>query len=326
VTSASDSLLRLLRWGPPIVAALGTAALWLLVDRWWVALPLGYGPRWPWLVLPLLPLLAGGGWRRWLPATILTTGIVLWGLLGFRLGALSRPPAGGSGIRLVTANVAVKPDALRQLLDAAVTWSADLVVAVECPARDAPSQPGYQLAARGELCVWSRSEGPPVITDAPRDVDAIGWSGTIALVSLPGSGLASIGVVHLRSVRNELSEFLNLSAVLSRRDSLEARHSKRIAGSRHASDWFRSRAEIPELVVGDFNLVVESPRFRADWHWWQDAFESIGSGTGHTWSSRWYGLRIDHVLSREPWRPTSIRRGPLTSSDHRALFVELVRR
>lgn len=316
------------RWGPPLVAAVAVLLLWFLVDRWWPLLPLGYGPRWPWLALPVVPLLAGGRWTQRLPPALATLALVLWGLLGFRLPAWPiRPPQDDAlRLRLVSFNAAVQGPAIERLLDAARDWDADLVVVVECPTRRVEPRPGYQLVAAGELCVWSRlGAAPPEIRHAPRDPAVIGWSGTIATVTLPGRGLAPIGVVHLRSVRNELSQFLDLSELLGKADSMEARRSKRIAGSRHARRWFDGLAVRPELVVGDFNLVVESPRFRGDWGAWRDAFEAIGLGTGHTWHSRWYGLRIDHVLHDAAWRPTSFRIAPPMGSDHRALLVELER-
>lgn len=317
------------RWGPPILAGCAALILWFLVDRWWPLLPLGYGPRWPWLALPIVPLLAGGRWRQRLPPALATLVIVLWGLLGFRLPIWPAPPPWGDPmpLRVVSFNAAVREAAVEQVLDAAREWDADLVVVVECPVRRAGERPTYRLAAAGELCVWSRlGTAPPEIRAASRDPAVIGWSGTIATVTLPGSGLAPIGVVHLRSVRNELSQFLDLSELLGKADSMEARRSKRIAGSRYAREWFDGLAVRPELVMGDFNLVVESARFRSDWGAWSDAFEAIGFGTGHTWHSRWYGLRIDHVLHDAAWRPTTFRIAPPMGSDHRALLVELERR
>lgn len=323
----SSSLTATVRWAPPLVAAGAALVLWGLVDRWWFLLPLGYGPRWPWLALPLVPLLAGGRWAPRLLAAAATLVIVLWGLLGFRL---PQPGTGettaGPRLRVVTFNAGVHETAVERVLDAALEWQADLIVVVECPTRRVGPREGYLMASSGELCVWSRADIAPMITQAPRDPATIGWSGTIATVTLPGSGLDPVGVVHLRSVRNELSQFLDLSELLGKADSMEARRSKRIAGSRHASAWLRALPQPPGLVVGDFNLVVESPRFRSDWGTWQDAFEAIGFGTGHTWQSRWYGLRIDHVLHDERWRPVRFAFGPATGSDHRALMVELQQR
>jgi hypothetical protein len=161
---------------------------------------------------------------------------------------------------------------------------------------------------------------------APRDFGTIGWSGSIAFVEWPGGVMPSIGVLHLRSVRNELTEFLDLSAVVGQADSMESRRSKRLAGSIYASEWYRSLPTPPGVILGDFNLIPESPRFRIDWGDWIDAWESEGIGRGTTWKSRWFSLRIDRLIHSDRWRTRSVRVGEDVGSDHRALYVELERR
>lgn len=319
---------RALGWGALLTACLATATLWLAVDRLWWLLPLGYGPRWPWLALVAIALLTGGSWPRRLALTGLTALVVGWGLLGLRL-----PPIGGAeaprdtAIRVVMLNAAVREGAVREVLALARDWDADLIAVVECPR---PSRglevPGYRSASAREVCTWSRLDGEPEVLIAPSDPGRIGWSGTIAVWRHRGGNVPDIGVVHLRSVRNELSRFLDLSELPGQADSMAARHAKRIEGSRYASAWLLGREPRPAIVVGDFNLVVESPRFRADWGHWRDAFDAVGRGTGATWRSRWYGLRIDHVLSDARWRATTARVGPHVGSDHRPVLVELVPR
>lgn len=322
------SLGAILRWGPLGVAILASLALWLVVDHWWPLLPLGYGPRWPWLGLPLVPLCSGGPWRRRVLAALATLALVGYALLGirFHLPGTAEAPRDRS-LRIVSLNAATRLRAVEAVLPLALAREADVLVVVECPQPAARlSLDGYRQVAAGEVCVWSRLGGAPRLESAPRDPQVIGWSGTIARLELPGSAIGPIGIVHLRSVRNELEEFLDLSELLGKADSMEARRSKRIAGSRHASGWFGAMQPRPALVVGDFNLVVESSRFRADWGGWRDTFEEVGRGTGYTWRSRWYGLRIDHVLHDGTWRTLQHEVGPDLGSDHRPLIVTLARR
>ncbi len=301
--------------------------LWIGVDRWWPLLPLGYGPRWPWLVLPLVPLCSGGAWGRRVLSGLATLAIAGYGLVGVRYHRVPADPAPDGALRVISLNAATRRAPVEAVLRLAHARDADLLVVVECPQPAARlSLDGYQQVAAGEVCVWSRLGGPPRLESAPRDPRVIGWSGTIARLDLPGSEIGPVGIVHLRSVRNELEEFLDLSELMGQADSMEARRSKRIAGSRHASGWFRAMVARPALVVGDFNLVVESSRFRADWGAWRDTFEEVGRGTGYTWHSRWYGLRIDHVLHDDGWRTLQHEVGPDLGSDHRPLIVTLARR
>lgn len=301
--------------------------LWIGVDRWWPLLPLGYGPRWPWLALPIVPLLSGARWSRRASATLATLALVAYALVGVRYHRADAEAPPDTVLRVISLNAATRLAPVQAVLRLALAHDADLLVVVECPRPAARlSLDGYQQVAAGEVCVWSRLGGSPRLISAPRDPRVIGWSGTIARLDLPGSEIGPVGIVHLRSVRNELEEFLDLSELMGQADSMEARRSKRIAGSRHASDWFRSMEPRPALVVGDFNLVVESSRFRADWGAWRDTFEEVGRGTGYTWHSRWYGLRIDHVLHDDAWQTVRHEVGPDLGSDHRPLIVTLVRR
>ncbi len=316
-----------MRWGPLVVAIAATLLLWLVVDRWWPLLPLGYGPRWPWLALPLVPLLAGGRWRQRLLAAGATAVVVGWALVGVRLHLPPARAGRAATLRVIAFNAATRLPAVEALLQMARRADPDLVVVVECPrAAGRLTLTGFRQTAAGEVCVWSRRGGDPVLESAPRDPAVIGWSGTIARLDLPGADVGPIGVVHLRSVRNELEQFRDLSALFGEADSMEARRSKRIAGSRQASAWFSTMAPRPTIILGDFNLVVESSRFRADWGNWQDAFEEIGAGTGYTWHSRWYGLRIDHLLHDRDWRTIGFEVGPDLGSDHRPIIVTLARR
>lgn len=324
-----STLASLICWLPPVLLLGVAGAMWLLVDRWWLAVPLGYGPRWPWLVLVPLPLLAAAPWRRRLTASGVSLLVVSWGILGWRAPLPWRATGNDSSavFRVVSFNAALKRDAIAALLEDADNWGADLLVVVECP-RAEPRSVGsttWRDARAGEVCVWSRSQQSPQIELARKPTREIGWSGSIATVTIPGTLVGPVGVVHLRSVRNELTEFLDVSEVREQADELSAHHDKRIRGSVWASEWFRSLEEVPSIVLGDFNLVPESVRLREDWGHWNDAWEQAGLGTGYTWYSRWSALRIDRVIHDRGWITRSVRVGADIGSDHRPVLVELVR-
>ena len=77
------------------------------------------------------------------------------------------------------------------------------------------------------------------------------------------------------------------------------------------------------LVVGDFNLPADSPIFRLCWFGWEDGFSRSGFGLGHTKFTRWFGARIDHILTGPGSRVRQCRVGPDVGSDHRAVLAEL---
>jgi endonuclease/exonuclease/phosphatase (EEP) superfamily protein YafD len=92
----------------------------------------------------------------------------------------------------------------------------------------------------------------------------------------------------------DLSRVAELEAVVRLRANESAKVSRWIAG-------FSG----PKIVMGDFNMPIESRIWRRDWADLADSFSAAGCGFGFTkisekrgWS---YGARIDHVLSSPPW-------------------------
>jgi endonuclease/exonuclease/phosphatase (EEP) superfamily protein YafD len=311
---------------PLLLALLAVAAQRLLVDRWWLALPLGYGPRWIWWPLVLLPFVAWRAtWRARLTMAATIAAVVGFLLVGFEIPTLRSAAAEASPrqLRVMTFNAAVSRAAARTAALQGAGANADVILVVECSLkRDEGALPGYHAYKSGEVCLWTQEPIDANLENAPRNPRTIGWSGTIARVTVTIRGEpVTIGIVHLRSVRDELTEFLDMSGLANQRETMSARHQKRVAGSEFASQWLAES----DIVMGDFNLVVEGTAYRRDWHNWHNAFDRLGWGTGYTWFSNWYGLRIDHVLYHPGrWIATAITVGENIGSDHRPVLVDLV--
>jgi endonuclease/exonuclease/phosphatase (EEP) superfamily protein YafD len=79
----------------------------------------------------------------------------------------------------------------------------------------------------------------------------------------------------------------------------------------------------PVIVAGDFNMPVDSALYQRYWSSWQNAFSIAGLGYGHTKYTRFFGIRIDHVLAGREWQVLSARIGPDLGGDHRPLLVDL---
>lgn len=83
-------------------------------------------------------------------------------------------------------------------------------------------------------------------------------------------------------------------------------------------------AGVRRIVVGDFNMPVESRIFRDHWADLANAFSAAGIGFGAT---RYAGLiraRIDHVLVDESWTVRAARAVDAMSLDHAAVVADLV--
>jgi endonuclease/exonuclease/phosphatase (EEP) superfamily protein YafD len=75
-------------------------------------------------------------------------------------------------------------------------------------------------------------------------------------------------------------------------------------------------------VAGDFNMPIESAIYRRDWADFHNAFSEAGFGWGWTKWTRLFGVRIDHVLSRDGLVCTRAWIGGKTGSDHRPLVAD----
>ena len=77
------------------------------------------------------------------------------------------------------------------------------------------------------------------------------------------------------------------------------------------------------IVAGDFNMPEESAIYRRFWSGYANAFSEAGVGLGHTKATRWFGARIDHLLTNNLLEPVACWVGPSVGGDHRPLVAEL---
>jgi endonuclease/exonuclease/phosphatase (EEP) superfamily protein YafD len=79
----------------------------------------------------------------------------------------------------------------------------------------------------------------------------------------------------------------------------------------------------PVVVMGDFNVPVESAFYRDYWSSLQNAFCEAGTGFGYTKHTRLHGVRIDHVLADETWQVCAASVEDGFGGDHRPVIAEL---
>ena len=68
---------------------------------------------------------------------------------------------------------------------------------------------------------------------------------------------------------------------------------------------------------------VDSAIYRRDWPRFQNAFSQAGWGLWGSKMTRWFCVRIDHVLASNDWRVVRAWLGPRIHSDHRPLIADL---
>jgi len=314
-----------------VVVAGAWIFLRLFADRWWPALPLLYGPRYLFGALLLTPLLAhrSGSRRRTIGA--LAVAVLAFGLLlDFRVpwrALVSSTEQGALPIRVLTWNV----QGGGGNIDEKITWflgqHADIITIVECASgiRAALAQiPGYTLRTSYSVCLLTPHEVVEWDNRDPSEFWVRGGSGGITRGILRIEGRELIyGGVHLQTPRDALQDLASGGVTYFPASARQSQASRR-EESTAARAWIDPPTEQrPVIVMGDFNLPVESAIYHDIWGDLTNVFGVGGFGVGWTKRTRLLGVRIDHVLVGRGFGVGRVRLGPALGSDHRALIADL---
>jgi vancomycin resistance protein VanJ len=312
-------MIRFLAIGYLITLVAVVAGLRLGGERWWLAtvalyLPrIGFGFPLPFVVAGLL----GTRSYRLLPTQIACAVIVLFPLMGLRLGGPQAPTPGAWRFRVFTANVGKGAGGIAQIVARARSANPDLIVLEEVA--DAPfgierlraGFAGYVLWSSGQFAVASRfpiedAELPPPLPLGDRLVSR----NYARLRLLTPAGPIRLYAVHPISPHGAFDELRDdrpgtgftdqilTARVLDPQASaiVQENTARRVSQVRALADDARQSPE-PVLIAGDTNLPGLSwalATLLGDYH---DAFAEAGRGFGYTypaWHRRW--LRIDRIL------------------------------
>ncbi len=298
-------------------------------DSWWPGTLLLYGPRWP-MALPLL-ILAPLSWewgRKALIPCLIAMLILLFPVTGINvpIAALTQTvPAENAKLRIVSFNANMGKikmpvwDAFLKQIEP------DIVVCQEWPVgsvRPDEWKTGWHIQEHlGNLLVASR--WPIARTELLREneLQIRGHAGWYDL-NTPLGGL-SLADVHLPTPRGEGELEEALRGKWHKFSSLDLLSERRLHASRYVREWL-GKFPGPALIVGDFNLPVDSSIYGQVWNNYHDAFSQAGWGWGYTKWTNWYGIRIDHILYEKAWACTKCWVGPNIGSDHLPLVADLV--
>jgi vancomycin resistance protein VanJ len=310
--------------------ALSIVALWMWMvrdgDRGWLATLFVFGPRWICaLPLPVLTVLAAIGRRQLLWPLAATAAIIVFPILGLEVHFAAR--AGDRhDLRVMTCNVdqdAFRPISLALRIE---EEHADIVAVQEVRTAgrfDWP--PGWYVVAHDEFMLASRF--PIMERDhISRPTNAFELAGICYVVKLPNREIQVFNL-HLETPRPGLEAVLSekTGIDISQVPLLEEVVAMRAIESARAAKWI-AQFPGPKIVLGDFNMPVESVIFRGDWSGMLDAFSTVGRGFGFTKISEvrgWtYGTRIDHVLFEAPLRCVRCWVVSDVGSDHLPLLAD----
>lgn len=320
-------LARLLSWTTwlYLAAMIATAVLlWTLADAWWPATVFAFGPRWIVLApLPVLVVAALISRRRLLIPLTIAALIALGPVMGFNIPWRSwfaaKSSSGSTPITLVSCNIGGGTDMAR--LDQYLREiNPDIIALQETSGIDtlpAGIASDRYFARYGGLLVASRYE--IVHVEKLTSPKLAKWRAPALRCDLqtPG-GIVSFFCVHLETPRSGLED---IAARWWRgADSLIANTAYRRIESELTSQ-FVAAAPGPVIIAGDFNMPAESQIFQDYWADYQNAFTTAGLGFGYSKFTRYFGVRIDHVLASLEIAPLSIDLANERTGDHAPLRI-----
>jgi endonuclease/exonuclease/phosphatase family metal-dependent hydrolase len=268
-------------------------------------------------------------WRRQALVPIGLAALVVVGpVMG---GTLSTPPLrhAKEPLRVLTFNVEGGPVVSRRLKELLAATRPDIAGFQECGPTMQEALAGLEgwaaVDTAGSTCFLSRYplRAPPVRM-ARRDFQAAGGSAAVARYEVMAPlGTVTVFVLHLETPRHGVQYLLTDPA--NAPPLIEANNILRDTESRAVRRWIDSSAT-PRMVLGDFNLPVESAIWQRYWGDLTDAFSAAGNGWGFTKRNGWIEVRIDHVLLDRQLKAVGAHVGDDWGSDHLPFITEVVRR
>ena len=300
-------------------------------DRTWWGTALIYTGRWPWLlpIAAVAPLALA--WRRSALVPLALAALIVMGpVMG---GTLSTAPL------LAPGQVAPGPHLQCRGRSRGVAC-----VSASCSTPRVPTSPGFQecgppmhealgrlegwavIDTTGAVCFLSRYplRAPPAI-DAGAELPRRRWIGVGSAlrghVADRHGDACSCCTWRRRDMACSTSSPIPSNAPRL----IDANNLLRETESRVVRRWVDSTAGA-RIVIGDFNLPVESIIWQQYWSSLDDSFNAAGNGWGFTKLNGWIRVRIDHVLLDDQLKAVGAHVGADWGSDHLPYMAEVQRK
>lgn len=319
------------------------AIVWLLLrfgaDRWWLGTAVMIGPRW--LLVPvgcvIVPLVAVLRPRLLAPLPLAAL-VVAFGIMDV---CIPRPWAGADPSDLSRSVCVITCDVQRGRCD----WTrlqklidelAPDLVALQNSTPDQLTRlpPGWQHVSIGNQAIAS----PFPVHDTQvwtRDPSPGNPSSVVAVYAVVDTLAGPVGVCNVNLRPDQQIGLVQLAAIEGQDDADEANARQRLRedsqrrrrDSEQILQWLRQIPQV-DVVLGDFDMPVESSVYCRCWKSYTNAFSRVGWGLGRT---RWatfgrirYGIRSDHIFTSDGWAPAECKIGPDIGSDRVPLVARIV--
>jgi endonuclease/exonuclease/phosphatase (EEP) superfamily protein YafD len=301
--------------------------LWAGSDQHWLATLFVFGPRWA-VALPLVVLIPWAllvrSWRA-LGALIVAALVVAGPITGGTVSPQTWWQDETAGrIRVLTCNVDGPALNARAMAALIAESKPDIVFFQEAgsPQCDGLFPEGWNVCiGPGGLRLASRFQ---IVGNDTLRAKELGLPGSVRRYTLETSaGELTVVNFHLPTPRDGFEMIVHGSSkgIGVIRDQIAMRD----RASAVTKQWLGEMGSAV-IAAGDFNMPMESAIYRRHWSDLGNSFSEAGWGWGFTKQTRWFGVRIDHVLHGSAWQCRKAWVGPDVGSDHRPMIVDLLPR
>jgi exonuclease III len=177
---------------------------------------------------------------------------------------------------------------------------------------------GWDLHCIGQMCLASAYKINFINSQSRAILGGWGQLGLLYQVQINERKIYLMNL-HLETPRKGFEDFqlskLNFEVVFKNAE-------QRYIESSIVSSWLEQKA--PLIILGDFNMPVESSIYRENFGHYNNAFNKAGFGFGFTKRSRIVSIRIDHILTDENFSIIKAKIGNDVGSDHYPILADII--
>jgi len=300
------ALCNIMPWSP----------LWALVE-----MPLLFAPRW-WIILLLLPVviidrsLMVKQWKG-----VLFTSFFAVYYLNFQVPISNLfVNSVGQSLPIMSANLSGGIKNPAPMKNHIVNEQLVLIAFQETPRVEAEKivPQGWDIHCIGQMCLASAYKLKYLNSQSRQVLGGYGHLGLLYQLQINERKIYVMNV-HLETPRKGFEDFqlskLNFEAIFNN-------SGQRYIESSLISSWLKDKA--PLIILGDFNMPVESSIYRGNFDHYNNAFNVAGFGFGFTKHTRILNIRIDHILTDENFSVIKAKVGSDVGSDHNPIIATIV--
>lgn len=286
-----------------------------------IELPLLFAPRW-WVFLLLLPVviidrsLFFKQWKR-----LLTTFSIALFYLDFQVPVSNLlVNSSGQSLSVMSVNLAGSIENPELLKEQITNEQLVLIAFQETPRGEVEKivPKGWSRHCIGQMCLASAYKMKYLNSQSRQILGGWGRLGLLYELQI-NERTVYVMNLHLETPRKGFSDFqlskLNFEAIFNNTE-------QRYIESNIVSSWLENKA--PLIILGDFNMPVDSSIYRENFGRYHNSFNEAGFGFGFTKHTRFLSIRIDHILTDENFTTLEAKVGNDVGSDHSPILATLI--